>query len=193
MAIARDGALMVVDVQKCFLPGGSLGVPGGDAVIPRLNAYIARFRRAGRPIFASRDWHPQETVHFQKWPPHCVQNTEGAEFGPGLELPEDAVVVSKGMDPDQDAYSAFQALDDGGRLLPQLLEERGIGHLYVGGLALDYCVRFTSEDAIGAGMDVTVLIDATRAVNADPHDAEEAIEELVRRGVHLATLETIGD
>ncbi len=192
MSIQAHSALLVVDMQNDFLPGGSLGVPGGEATIPVINAYIELFRQAGRPILASRDWHPKETVHFQSggglWPPHCIQNTWGAEFAPGLTLPEDVVVMSKGMDPQADGYSAFMAQDEQGRSLATWLQSHGIQHLYVAGLALDYCVRASSMDAIKLGLGVTVLIDGTRAVNRNLHDAEETIEELVRAGGTIATM-----
>ena len=117
---ARD-ALVVVDLQNDFCPGGALGVRGGDAIVPVLNRYLERFGRAGAPVFLTRDWHPPVTRHFRAyggvWPPHCVQGTRGAEFHPGLAPPAGAVVVSKGMDPEQDAYSAFQAEDRSGRPL----------------------------------------------------------------------------
>lgn len=192
MSIERDSALLVVDMQNCFLPGGSLAVAEADEVIPVINRYIELFQDAGRPVFASRDWHPEETTHFEKWPQHCVQNTRSAEFHPDLALPPDATVVSKGMDPQEDAYSAFQAVDEEGRLLGDSLRARGIRHLYVSGLALDYCVRYSALDAARNGLQVTLLIDATRAVNAEIHDAETAIEDLVRSGVRLATIETVG-
>lgn len=192
MSIERDSALLVVDMQNCFLPGGSLAVAEGDEVIPVINRYIELFQGAGRPVFASRDWHPEETTHFEKWPQHCVQNTRSAEFHPDLALPPDATVVSKGMDPQEDAYSAFQAVDQEGRLLGDSLRARGIRHLYVSGLALDYCVRCSALDAARNGLQVTLLIDATRAVNAEIHGAEKAIEDLVRSGVQLATIETVG-
>lgn len=192
MSIERDSALLVVDMQNCFLPGGSLAVAEADEVIPVINRYIELFQGAGRPVFASRDWHPEETTHFEKWPQHCVQNTRSAEFHPDLALPPDATVVSKGMDPQEDAYSAFQAVDQEGRLLGDSLRARGIRHLYVSGLALDYCVRYSALDAARNGLQVTLLIDATRAVNAEIHDAETAIEDLVRSGVQLATIETVG-
>jgi len=191
MALPDDSALLVVDVQNCFLPGGSLPVQDGDLIVPRLNEYMRLFAERGLPVFASRDWHPAQTVHFQKWPEHCVQNTEGAMFAVDLDLPHGAVIISKGMDPNEDAYSAFQAVDEEGHAFPFLLQERGIQHLYVGGLALDYCVRCSALDAVHAGLRVTVLIDATRAVNAQIHDAEKAIEDLVREGVELATIETV--
>ena len=190
-------ALLVVDMQNDFLPGGALAVSEGNVVIPRLNDYMRRFHRAGAPIFASRDWHPPETTHFRArggpWPPHCVQNTPGAEFHPDMAFPNGqrpVVVLSKGMGAEEDAYSAFQARDDGGRLLAEWLHDRGVKHLYVGGLALDYCVKASVLDALNAGFEATLLIDATRAVNVRPHDGEEAVEELVRAGAHIATLET---
>jgi len=191
VSIETDSGLLVVDMQNCFLPGGSLAVAEGDEVIPVINRYAALFAEEGRPVFASRDWHPQETIHFQKWPVHCVQETEGAEFHPDLHLPHDVTVVSKGMDPQQDAYSAFQAIDERGRLLGDVLRERGVRRLYVCGLALDYCVRYSALDAVRAGMEVTLLVDATRAVNVELHDAEKAIEDLVRAGVRLATVEMV--
>ena len=147
----RD-ALVVVDLQNDFCPGGALGVRGGDAIVPVLNRYLERFGRAGAPVFLTRDWHPPVTRHFQAyggvWPPHCVQGTRGAEFHPGLTPPAGAVVVSKGMDPEQDAYSAFQAEDGSGRPFSAVLAERGIRRLYVGGLATDYCVRASVLDAL---------------------------------------------
>ena len=124
----RD-ALLVVDVQNDFCPGGSLAVPEGDRVVPVLNGYIARFEAAGAPVFACRDWHPVRTRHFQAyggvWPPHCVQGTTGAAFHPALALPREAAVFSKGMDPEQDAYSAFQGEDASGRPLVRVLKDRG--------------------------------------------------------------------
>jgi len=196
MALGLRGALLVVDMQRDFMPGGALPVPDGDTIIPKVNAYIGQFRLAGAPVFASRDWHPPKTTHFQAWgglwPPHCVQGTPGAAYHPDLKLAEDVVIVSKGMDPQEDAYSAFQArnLDDG-RLLGDYLQAHGVEHLYVLGLALDYCVKWSALDAVRHGLGATVLVDATRAVNVRPHDAEEAIEMLVRARVRLATIETL--
>jgi nicotinamidase/pyrazinamidase len=196
MALHPHSALLVVDMQRDFMPGGALPVPEGDGIIPKVNAYISQFRMAGAPVFASRDWHPPETTHFQAqggpWPPHCVQGTRGAAFHPALKLPANIVILSKGMDPNEDAYSAFQAhsLEDG-RTLGEHLEIHGVEHLYVLGLALDYCVKWSSLDAVRAGLRATVLIDATRAVNVKPHDAEETIETLVRAGIGLETIETL--
>lgn len=187
-------ALVVVDVQNDFCPGGSLAVPDGDAVVPVLNEYARRFAAQSAPVFASRDWHPAVTRHFKDyggpWPVHCVQGTAGAEFHPSLVLPREAIVVSKGMDPNEDAYSAFQALTDDGVALAAALQRRGVEHVYVGGLATDYCVKATVLDALARGFRATLLIDAARGVNVRPHDSELAIEAMVRAGADVATLET---
>jgi nicotinamidase/pyrazinamidase len=188
----RD-ALVLVDIQNDFCPGGSLAVPGGDQVVPVLNRYVGRFLAAGAPIFASRDWHPARTKHFQAdggvWPPHCVQGTPGAAFHAGLTVPAGAVVVSKGMDPDQDAYSAFQGEDPGGRPLAAALAERGLRRLHVGGLATDYCVKATVLDAMREGFEVLVLADAVRAVDVKPGDGERAIAEMREAGARFVTLD----
>lgn len=159
-------ALLVVDVQNDFCAGGTLAVPGAEAVIPVLNAYLDLFLKRAVPIFASRDWHPRQSSHFKRWPEHCIQHTSGAQFHPDLRLPPGAHIISKGMNPDEDAYSAFQAIDEHGRQLDQLLKLKGIRELYVGGLATDYCVKATVRDALQAGYLVTLLLDGIRAVNS---------------------------
>jgi nicotinamidase/pyrazinamidase len=188
----RCDALVVVDVQNDFCPGGALGVAGGDEVVPVLNRYIERFRKDGAPVFATRDWHPQKTKHFRAWggvwPPHCVQGTTGAEFHPRLEVPPDAVVVSKGMDPEDDAYSCFQGLDPGGRPFAAALGTRGVQRIFVGGLATDYCVKATALDATREGFEVVVLADAIRAVDLQPGDGDRAIEEMRTAGARFVML-----
>jgi nicotinamidase/pyrazinamidase len=195
MAIQPKSVLLVVDMQNDFLPGGALGVPDGDIIVPVINDYIHLFIDADMPVIATRDWHPPETVHFRSgggnWPAHCIAGTEGAEFAPDLELPDDVIVMSKGMDPAEDGYSAFLAQDEDGRSLEEILDDLGVEHIYIGGLALDYCVKASARDAQNQGRDITVLIDATRAVNQEIHDAEETIEEIVRAGGELATLEHV--
>jgi len=190
-----NSALLIIDMQVDFCPGGALAVPEGDQIVPKLNDYIRLFRAAHRPILASRDWHPPETTHFRTqggpWPPHCIQGTPGAAFHPDLALPQDVIIISKGMGAAEDAYSAFQARDTEGRLLEERLRALGVEHLYIGGLALDYCVKASALDAVAKGFRTTVLVDATRAVNIKPHDGELAIEELLRAGVDLATIETL--
>ena len=185
-------ALLLVDVQNDFCPGGALPVPEGDRVVPVLNQYIDQFQAAGLPVFASRDWHPAVTKHFKDygglWPPHCVQETPGAAPHPGLKLSPSVTVVSKGMGLEQDAYSCFQAQSDEGRPFQELLHAAGIEHLYVGGLATDYCVRASVLDALHAGFRVTLLEDAVRGVDVQPGDSERAIEEMTRAGAARARL-----
>ena len=185
-----DSALLVIDVQRDFCPGGALAVAEGDRVVAPLNAAAARFAAAGRPVIATRDWHPPRTVHFQAyggpWPPHCVQGTPGAELHPDLALPDGAVVVSSGTREDEDGYSAFDARDPGGRPLADLLREQGVRRLYVGGLATDYCVKASVLDARREGFAVTVLEDAVRAVNVQPGDGERALAAMREAGAVLA-------
>ena len=193
--MAEKAALVVVDLQNDFMPGGALGVPGGDEVLPVVNRYIEKFQAAGLPIYATRDWHPPVTRHFREhggvWPPHCVQGTRGAEFHPDLKLPADAIVVSKGMDPTQDSYSCFDALEADGTPLAESLRRRGVERLYIGGLATDYCVRYSVMSAVKEGFRTTVLLDASRGVNLNPHDSEKAIEDMVRVGANVATIERV--
>ncbi len=185
-------ALVIVDVQNDFLPGGALPVPQGDGVVPVLNEYIHRFRQAGLPIVATRDWHPPDHCSFRDrggpWPAHCVQGTPGAEFAPGLELPDDALVVSKATEPDQEAYSGFQGTD-----LDARLRAMGVRRLFVGGLATDYCVKQTVLDALRLGYQVYLLTDAIRAVDVHPGDGEAAIDEMRRAGALPLTLSDLAE
>ena len=179
-------ALVIVDVQNDFLPGGQLPVPEGDAVIPSLNAWIRVFRTADLPIVATRDWHPADHCSFQArggpWPPHCVAGTPGAEFAPGLKLPENAIVVSKATTPDRDAYSGFEGTD-----LAERLRELGVKRLFVGGLATDYCVLNTVLDALKEGFETYVITDAIRAVNVNPDDGDKALEQMRNAGARFVT------
>jgi nicotinamidase/pyrazinamidase len=186
-------ALLIVDVQNDFCPGGALAVAEGHAVVPLLNQYMERAAAAGVPIFASRDWHPAQTAHFREfggqWPPHCVQGTPGAEFHPGLRLPEGTVVVSKGMNPVDEGYSLFEGKLEDGRDALAALRELGVTRVHVGGLATDYCVRATTLDALAARFDVFLLEDAIRAVEVQPGDEERAIKEMREAGTVSETLE----
>ena len=177
-------ALLLVDVQNDFCPGGALAVPEGDRVIPVLNRAIDRFRAKGRPVYASRDWHPRDTKHFREfggpWPPHCITDTPGAKFHDDLRLPADAIVISKGQDRNDDGYSAFEGTTDAGRTLVDDLRARGVSELYVGGLATDYCVRATVLDARRAGIPVTVLTDGVAGIGRD--DAARALEDMREAG-----------
>lgn len=193
-------ALLVVDVQNDFCPGGSLAVNEGDRVVPVLNSYMDLFDSRGLPVIATRDWHPEETTHFKAlggiWPPHCIAGTRGAEFHPDLRLPEGAHIVSKGINPESDDYSAFQAVTEGGDALGGLLRELKVERLFIGGLATDYCVKESVLDALRDGYSVTVLTDAIRGVDLEPGDSERALSEILMEGansVTLAELRKIGD
>src|SRR6184192_2394304 len=154
--MGQRAALLVVDIQNDFCPGGALGVPGGDEIIPRVNRTVALFERRHRPVLFTRDWHPRETKHFKEfggaWPAHCIQGTKGARFHPDLQLPAGSLILSKGMDPEQDSYSAFQAFTDRGRDLESTLLELDVDELFICGLATDYCVRATTLDGLRRGL-----------------------------------------
>jgi nicotinamidase/pyrazinamidase len=194
--VQQGDALVIVDVQNDFCPGGSLPVQEGDAVVPILNEYARRFSAAGLPVIATRDWHPPQTRHFTTgggvWPPHCIQRTHGAAFHPDLQLPDGVVIVSKGMDPDSDSYSGFDAVTEDGRTLAEVLRTLGVRRVFVGGLATDYCVRHTALDARKQGLDVVLLTDAVRGVDIQPGDSAKALEELRAAGASEMTLATVG-
>jgi nicotinamidase/pyrazinamidase len=188
----KGSALLIEDVQNDFCSGGALAVPGGDEVVPVLNRYIDLFLEKGLPVFASRDWHPAESSHFSDyggiWPVHCVQGSEGARFHPELKLPDDLVVISKGMDPTEDGFSSFEAVCEKGLSFSDSLAEKGVRHIFIGGLATDYCVKYTVLEALKFRFSVTLLIDAVRGVDLKPGDAESAIREMVLAGAGVACL-----
>lgn len=189
--MTRNAALVIVDVQNDFCPNGALAVPDGDRVIEPLNRAAGYCAGAGLPLFASRDWHPPVTSHFKAyggvWPPHCVQNTAGAAFHTDLHLPDSTVIISKGSAPDSDSYSAFDGRDARGILLGDILAALNVKHLYVGGLATDYCVKTTVLDALKAGFEVTLLVDAIAGVDLVPGDSEKALDEMVQSGAKTCT------
>ena len=184
--MSQRDALILVDVQNDFCPGGALAVENGDAVVPVLNRYIERFADQRLPIFATRDWHPVKTTHFKAyggvWPVHCVQGTHGAEFHPDLKLTPEITIVSAGTGADEDGYSGFLGRDSSGRSLAALLRDCGVDRLFVGGLATDYCVKHTVLDGIQEGFRVMLIGDAVRGVNLNPGDSEQAIEEMSAAG-----------
>lgn len=191
----NKSALLAIDVQNDFCPGGALPVTDGDSVVPVLNRYIALFGAAGFPVYATRDWHPSETRHFKnfggQWPTHCLQGTPGADFHPELKLPEDVVIISKGERFDSDSYSGFEGSDAVGRALADVLRDAGVTHLYVGGLATDYCVHETVLDAINEGFEVTLLLDAVKGVDVKEGDSEQAIEDMIEAGARTAIIDEI--
>jgi len=184
-------ALLIVDVQNDFCPGGTLAAPGGDAIVPALNRHIADARARNEAIYASRDWHPRETRHFKasggQWPPHCVQNTSGAAFRASLQLPPETIVVSKGDTPDREGYSAFDGHTDTGRSLADDLRARRIDQLFVGGIATDYCVKATVLDGLRQGFRVAVLPDAVTGIDLHPGDAGRALDEMRAAGAEIGT------
>lgn len=190
--LTMSDALIVVDVQNDFCPGGELPVPEGDAVVPVLNQYLAHAAAAGMPIFASRDWHPAKTVHFAAfggpWPRHCIQGTLGAEFHRDLRLPHGTLIGSKGTSTVDDGYSALEAWLPDGRGMLDALRSLGIKRLRVGGLATDYCVRATVLDGLRNSFEVFVLEDASRPVDVVEGDGERAMREMREAGAHSMTL-----
>ncbi|MEM2314216.1 MAG: nicotinamidase [Candidatus Bathyarchaeia archaeon] len=183
----RRDALIIVDVQVDFCPGGTLPVPGGDKIIPILNEYIRKFYMAGALIVATRDWHPPNHISFRDyggiWPPHCVQGTEGAKFHPGLRLPENVIIVSKATDPSKEAYSGFEGTE-----LEKELRKAGVRRVFIGGLATEYCVKNTVLDALKHGFETFLLEDAVRGIDAKPGDVEKAIKEMLEKGAKRLTL-----
>lgn len=184
MANEKKKALIVVDVQNDFCLGGSLAVANGDAVVPPLNTLINEFLDRGDPVFKTRDWHSAKTKHFAAyggvWPIHCVQGSRGAEFHPDLIDDPRVTIISKGIDETADGYSGFD-----GRDLAQLLHEQAVEEVWIGGLATDYCVKHTVLDALREGFEVKALADTMRAVNVNPDDGAQAIEEMRAAGAEI--------
>lgn len=174
-------ALILVDVQLDFLPGGRLAVPRGDEVVPALNRYVAVFRGLTFPVVATRDWHPADHCSFRErggpWPPHCVAGSDGARFAPRLDLPCEAHIVSKAAAQDKDAYSGFEGTD-----LDAWLKRAGVRRVFVGGLATDYCVLNTVRDALRLDYAAFLLADAVLAVDVQAGDGTRAMEEMRRLG-----------
>ena len=182
--MASKKALIVVDVQNDFCPGGSLAVAEGDEVVAPLNKLIKEFLDRGEPVYKTRDWHPEKTKHFAiyggTWPIHCVQNTRGAEFHSDLLDDPRITVISKGFDERADGYSGFD-----GTQLAQLLHDDDVKEIWVGGLATDYCVKQTVIDGVQSGFKVKALADAMRAVNVNPDDGRKAIDEMKEAGAEI--------
>lgn len=174
-------ALIIVDVQRCFISGGTLAVHDGDSVVPVLNRYIALFHGRGLPIVATRDWHPPDHCSFTPqggpWPPHCIAGTEDAAFAPGLELPDEMQVISGATEAEREAYSGFDGTD-----LAERLHGKGVRRLFIGGLATDYCVLYTVLDGLKEGFEVYLLLDAVRGVNVETGDDVRAIAKMQEGG-----------
>jgi nicotinamidase/pyrazinamidase len=194
--------LLVIDLQRDFLPGGALGVPEGDQVVPVANALMPYFEL----VLATKDWHPAAHLSFASqhlgrrvgevvqlaglpqilWPDHCIQHSPGAEFAPGLDTQRIQRVFWKGVDAEIDSYSG---LFDNGRQrstgLAEFLRERGVTEMFLLGLATDYCVKYTALDVLTLGLDVAVVSDGCRGVNLQPRDAAQALDAMQAAGARL--------
>jgi len=188
--VNKKDVLMIVDVQRDFCPDGALPVPECDQVVPVLNEYMERFRRAGAQIYATRDWHPSNHISFKAyggmWPPHCIQGSEGAKFHLNLMLPEEVKIISKATVPSKESYSGFD-----GTKLKEELKKKGIKRVFAGGLATDYCVKNTVLDALELGFQTILLVDAIRGVNVKHDDSKKAIEETIKKCAKKATLSDV--
>ncbi len=184
--LEKGSALIIVDVQNDFMPGGALAVPDGDKIISQINRYIERFK--GHNIFATCDWHPENHISFQQrggpWPPHCIQNTEGAKFHKDLKLPENTNIIKKASDPDKDAYSGFEGTE-----LASKLKDLGVNTLFICGVATEYCVKNTVLDALKNGFKTYLLTDAIRGINEA--DSQKAIEEMKQAGAETLEIKDI--
>ena len=178
-------ALLIVDVQNDFCPGGALAVKDGDQVVPVINGIMDKFDL----VIASKDWHPEDTVHFEFWPVHCVRDTKGAELHPDLNTDRIHQILFKGTGNRNDGYSAFEATNVP---LDKFLKEREIDELYVAGLATDYCVKSSAIDASSHGIFTYIITDAVKAVNLEPGDDEKALREMEEAGCALITSKELG-
>lgn len=182
-------ALVIIDPQVCFMPGGVLAVPHGDEIFSVINPLTKRFR----VVAASADWHPPNHISFKErggpWPPHCVQMREDANFSPKLDQSNLSMVIRKGFNPDKEQYTAFDEVSQFG----DMLKARGIKRIFVGGVATDYCVHDSVLGALDEGLEVYVLLDAVRPINAQPGDEERALEDMKSRGAKLISSKDIAE
>jgi nicotinamidase/pyrazinamidase len=183
--LKKGDALLIVDAQNDFFPGGALPVPHGDEILPVVNAWINAALAAGIPIFASLDWHPANHCSFiaqgGPWPVHCVQNSEGARIHPDIQLPPTTVIINTADDPMKEGYSAFSGKTAAGAPLASALKTLGINRLWVNGLALDYCVCETALDGRTYGFDVHLITSGTRAITDET--GKEAMAKMRAAGV----------
>lgn len=192
---ARNTAILIVDVQNDFCPGGALAVADGDAVVPVITRVARAVAAGGGHVFASRDWHPAGSRHFREqggaWPVHCVQDTPGASLHAGLLLPSSTVIITKGDTPEADGYDAFEGHTPAGAPLEGALKARGVTHLIVAGLATDYCVKASALGARRAGFEVSVVEDGVRAVELAAGDGARALDEMRAAGARVVPSEEV--
>jgi nicotinamidase/pyrazinamidase len=171
-------ALLIVDVQNDFCQDGTLAVKDGDQVVPVINNLIPQFPL----VVASMDWHPVDSEHFKKWPPHCVRQTDGADLHKDLHVSMIEKIFLKGTEGKDDGYSAFEATNMN---MEDYLKGRGVTDLYIAGLTTDYCVKETVLNALQKGFNTYVVTDAIRPVEVNPCDGEKALEEMASKGASL--------
>ena len=182
-------ALIIVDMQNDFCPGGSLAIEGGNKIIPVINKYIKNFTKDRDLIVFTRDWHTADHCSFTQqggiWPPHCVAGTKGADFHPDIVVPENAVIISKAASAEKDAYSGFEGTSSDSLMLDEVLKKKGINELFICGLATDYCVKSTVLDALNHGYRVKFLSDASSAVEVKSGDGNSAVKEMKTAGAEI--------
>lgn len=174
-------ALLIVDLQNDFLPGGALPAPEGDRIIPVINGIMDEYDL----VIASRDWHPGDSNHFERWPPHCIRNTEGASYPEGFDKEKIGMELLKGTSNEDDGYSAFEATNAD---LDEYLKKNGVSQLFLAGLTTEYCVKSTALDAVKNGYETTVIADATAGVKENPGDEAQAYREMHEAGVRILRL-----
>ncbi|WP_419174033.1 isochorismatase family protein [Desulfosediminicola sp.] len=186
----EQDALLIVDIQNDFLPGGSLAITDGDSIIPTINSYIKKFADAGAAIFASRDYHPAEHISFKDqggpWPPHCVVGTWGVQFHPDLQLTDNTIYIEKGTNIGKEAYSAMDETPLAGKL-----QQAAIKRVFICGVATDYCVLASGKDLLAAAFEVVLLMDAIKAVDVNPGDGDRAVAELISSGATQLTINNL--
>jgi nicotinamidase/pyrazinamidase len=191
-SIGENDALIVADVQNDFFEKGTLPAPGAEEAIPVINDYIKLFNKKKAKIFVTRDWHSANHISFKErggpWPPHCIQETDGANFPSDLKLPGTVEIISKATDPDKEAYSGFD-----GTTLEQQLRNQNIQRVFVSGLTVEYCIKTTVLDALALGFKTVLLQDAIRGLEEKPGDIEKAIQEMTLKGAQKATLADFPD
>jgi nicotinamidase/pyrazinamidase len=189
-AFKQGDALIIADIQNDFLPGGALGIAGGDSIVPTLQAYMTTFQSHNLPIVLTRDWHPANHCSFREqggpWPVHCVAGSPGSRPPSNFPMPPTAHIIHKAMSPEREAYSAFQDTP-----LHEQLRAQGVRRVFVGGLATDYCVLNTVKDARALGYEVYLLLDGIQAVNRHPDDGRKAVDEMIRLGAVPIRLENL--
>lgn len=184
--MSHHQGLLIVDVQNDFCAGGTMPIARAETILPVINQYIRYFYAHSAAIIATRHWHPATTSHFETfggaWPSHGIQDTPGALFHPDLALPRDVIIISKGMKPGEEGWSAFEGVDTRDKSFFTVLQENKIKELFVAGLATEYCVKATVLEALQNNFAVNLLMDAIKGVNIEPEATDYAVKKMLRKG-----------